>query len=388
MAVKSRGRPKLPSSSLPPLKEIAGLSATEIGLLLRDLHDLFCPLPTTLDFQTDGKHALLAADSGYASETDVDGSDVTEHIRADKLEREFTVRWLTGFIGRAFELSPNEDTAQRFVDEACAVLSYLANEADEGIADDDDLGMTREFQFALGNEFGPKIKVQLNDTPMQTGEDHTDVGLQTWGASIAVSDKISKDPAAFRINRGKLNSNSRIVELGAGTGLVSLFLSRLVPHLTESWPTILATDYHPTVLSNLQANIATHMAEEHDSAPVQACHLDWSAPSREAPLDVPADMMVAADVTYAPEHATWLRDCAKTLLADDGVFWLMVSVRPNGKFAGISDSVEKAFSDVDKCARPDDGRVLKIASVQRIEKRGSVGRADEIGYKLFEIIWS
>ncbi len=33
------------------------------------------------------------------------------------------------------------------------------------------------------------------------------------------------------------------------------------------------------------------------------------------PLDKPADMLIAADVVYAPEHAAWLRDCASRLLA-------------------------------------------------------------------------
>ncbi|KAF5127407.1 Protein-lysine N-methyltransferase EFM2 [Metarhizium anisopliae] len=386
MGIKGR-IPALPSTSLPSLRELAVLSAAQIGAALRNLHGLYCPLPTSLDFQTAGKSHLIATDSGYASEADADEKDSPDCLRYDEFERNFAKRWLTGFIGRAYELSLDESVSERFVDEACSILAFLSREVEDEPADDEDLGMTREFIFSFKNDGLASINVELYDTPMQTGEDHTDVGLQTWGASIALSEKISKEPEFFRFTNVNLSSTSRIVELGAGTGLVSLFLSRLIPHITEARPAIIATDYHPTVLSNLEANINSHMSKTPEAAPIQACHLDWSAPSRVAPLDVPADVLIAADATYAPEHAFWLRDCASSLLQDDGVFWLMVSVRPNGKFADISDTVEVAFQDKEKCRRQD-GKVLTIASVQQVAKKGEVGRADEIGYKLFGIVWS
>lgn len=78
---------------------------------------------------------------------------------------------------------------------------------------------------------------------------------------------------------------------------------------------------------------------------------------------VQADILIAADVTYAPEQAAWLRECDKSLLSDEGVSWLMVSVRPNGKISGISDSVEVAFGDEKICSRPD-GEKLSISSVR------------------------
>lgn len=378
-----------PSASLPPLQELASLTDTQIGDALRIIHELFCPpLPTSFDFITNNKNQLSAVDSGYASEDESDEEAETEAAVCDDFERNFATRWLTKFIGSAYDSSLDEAVTERFVEEACSVLSHMINKTKEEPVDEEELGMTREFSFTFKHDRHAKILVELYDTPMQTGEDYTDVGLQTWGASIALSERISEEPENFRLSEARLNSCSRIVELGAGTGLVSLFLSRLMPYIfgTRS-PTIVATDYHPTVLSNLEANIASHMSETPAAAPVQACHLDWSAPSREAPLDVPADVLVAADVIYAPEHAVWLRDCARSLLADDGVFWLMASVRPNGRFADVSDSVEVAFEDEEMCRRPD-GKRLGISSVQRVEKKSEVGRADEVGYKLFEIIWS
>ena len=378
-----------PSSSLPALRGLGALDPTLISRALRNLRKLYCPLPTSLDFRAGSKRDLLAVDSGYVSENDPedDCPEVDEGLQSDIFERDFAVRWLTGFVGSAYELSLNEDATQVLVEEACSILEHLTQEEGEVSNESEDLGMTRKFTFSPADSQASAITVELYDTPMQTGEDHTDVGLQTWGASIALSEKITKDAASFGFNSSRITSGSRIVELGAGTGLVSLFLSRLLPSIGGSRPTIIATDYHPTVLSNLEANIASHMAKNEESAPVQACHLDWTAPSDEAPLDVPADMLIAADVTYAPEHAVWLRDCALFMLADNGVFWLMDSLRSNGKFADMGGTVEAAFQDKAACTRGN-GRVLSIRSIQRVEKRGAVGRTDEVGYKLFEIIWA
>ncbi|KAH8900246.1 putative S-adenosylmethionine-dependent methyltransferase [Thozetella sp. PMI_491] len=380
-----------PSACLPSLRRVEDLTEEKIAHALRNLHQIYCPLPNLLDFAAHAKHSAQAVDSGYASEDDGDDEELAnraEALRADAIERGFAERWLTGFVGRAEELPLDEETCQRFVDDACLVLSSLAGREDVDTAEDRDPGMKREFAFALEGQDQVKIKAVLHDTPMQMGDDHTDVGLQTWGASVVLSEILCNSPHSFGLDATMLDANSRVVELGAGTGLVSLVLSSLLPHTMEKCPSVVATDYHPTVLRNLDANIAAHLATQEPAAPVSACLLDWSAPSRAPPLDMPAKMLIAADVVYALEHAVWLRDCAGCLLAPDGVFWLMVSVRPNGKFEGIGDTVEAAFADIQACPAAEDGRVLKILDMERVKYRRGVGRADEVGYKLFRIGWA
>ena len=133
----------------------------------------------------------------------------------------------------------------------------------------------------------------------------------------------------------------------------------------------MATDYHPAVLENLRANIVANFPDRGTQRVVPAL-LDWSAPNLDPPLHRPASMLVAADVIYAPEHAIWLRDCAGLLLASDGVFWLIVSVRTVGKFEGIPETVDDAFA-ADDCPKRD-GRVLKILGKERIERVKGIGR--------------
>ncbi|ODA79410.1 hypothetical protein RJ55_05003 [Drechmeria coniospora] len=372
--------------SLPPCRTATG---SQIASALRSLHREFCPLPAASDFHLRTAHdAVAQTDSGYVTEDEIGGQDGDRTLRDDPVERDAAVRWLTGFIGRADELAIDEELRDQLVEDACFILSHLTGTKGGHADREEDLGMTREFVFDVFGDAGIKVTAELLDTPMQTTQDHTDVGMQTWGASVAMSELLCHAPGRFGLEKETLDSPRRIVEFGAGTGLVTLVLARLLPLMTDAWPShrLVATDYHPAVLQNLERNIGSHAAKGMNTAPSEACHLDWSAPTHKRPLDKAADFIFAADVAYAPEHALWLRDCAGRMLAPDGIFWLMVSVRPNGKFEQISDSVEASFAD-DGESIGRDGRILTLMSVEKVDKH-KAGRGDEVGYKLYKIGWA
>lgn len=437
-----------PTSSLPRLRSSSPDDVSEevVASALRNLTDIYCPLPRAAAFRkpsigldrqaedyltavpratatsplstvSSGLSTPLPVDSGYASgEDDGDQQDEKEQdvlaaLRADEYERQCAIRWLTSLIARAEEIlvESDEDTRQRLIDDASYILASFSSATDA--EEDEDAGaIVREFRFQVaaaaaaagrdgqGEEEGGDdcIEVRLTDGTPATGSDHTDVGLQSWGASIVVSDLMCSFPEKFHLTVEKLGTPSpRVIELGAGTGLVGITMAKLLPRLGMPDAQVIATDYHPTVLANLADNITANfptVKEESSSFPPsvvpQPCLLDWAAPCLDPPLDKVADMLVATDVVYAPEHAVWLRDCAAQLLARKGVFWLIASVRPNGRFEGVTDTVESAFSDLDKCPRTEDGKmVLRILAQERLEKRKGVGRADEIGYKVFRIGW-
>ncbi|KAF2798025.1 hypothetical protein K505DRAFT_322180 [Melanomma pulvis-pyrius CBS 109.77] len=240
--------------------------------------------------------------------------------------------------------------------------------------------MTRDFSFPTAFASPTSIDVRLNDAPL-SGTDHTDVGLQSWGASIILSGLMCASPNRFALD--KLQPGATIIELGAGTGLVSLTLAALHPHISSTAPAIIATDYHPAVLDNLRSNIAVNFPENAEP-PVHTMLLDWSRPT--IPHE-PVSMLVAADAVYDPEHAGMLRDCAARLLKQDGIFWLIVTVRVVGKFEGIADTVEAAFVD-EQCPRREDFGVLKILQREWLEKQRGIGRGDETGYRLYRIGWA
>lgn len=420
-----------PTTSLPRLRSSnpEEISEENIAAALRNLTDIYCPLPRAAAFRkprtrsqlgrqpneyltaspiatsslstvSSGTSTPLPVDSGYASDEDREQEKdglVLAALRADEYERQCAIRWLTSFIARAEELlvEADDDARQRLIDDASYILASFNSAT--GAEEDEDAGaIIREFEFLVVGDLETEsehIKVRLTDGTPATGSDHTDVGLQSWGASIVISDLMCSSPERFDLAIEKMGNtrSPRVIELGAGTGLVGITMAKLLPRLGMSGAEVITTDYHPAVLTNLADNIAANFPplDENDTVVVpQPCLLDWAAPCLDHPLDQPANMLVATDVVYAPEHAIWLRDCAAKLLARDGVFWLVASVRPNGRFEGVTDTVESAFADRGQCPRTEDGKmVLQILEQERLPKRKGVGRADEIGYKVFRIGW-
>ncbi|KAI1204613.1 uncharacterized protein F4807DRAFT_446655 [Annulohypoxylon truncatum] len=395
------GHPLAPTSSLPLLRS-STLSSEQIFSALNNLHELYFPvsLSRAVESQLElgkvhGDIPIEPVDSGYASEDgdidgdeDIDGEDFLDTLRSDVFERNFAIGWLTTLIARADELPlGDEDERERAIDKASYVLASFSKPMDE--EDEEDTGIIRNFSFTLDlssaskspeakkSSFDDKIAidVQLNDISMTT---HSDVGLQTWGASVVFCDLICASPARFGFTTPTLGSSPRIVELGAGTGLVSLVLAKALPLLDFTNSTVIATDYHPTVLANLETNASREG--------VKTCALDWSAPVLETPLDSPADILIATDVIYDPRHALWLRACATRLLAPGGVFWLLMTVRPNGRHGAVIHSVEPAFQGTSP--QTPEGRHLAILGSEDIDRRQGIGRGDESGYKLFRIGWA
>lgn len=396
--------PQAPTSSLPSLRTLEGLTEEHILDALRNLYALYCPLSSALTFSQQKPRIKSATsetptpplDSGYDSgNEDDDGlyeENAQESLRADEFERNHATRWLTGFIARAEGLPiwSTEVVCESAIEQASHVLASFGSTVEED-RDDEDAGITRDFSFALAaslvkpnSHVPPQVEVRLLDKPIGTGKDHTDVGLQSWGASIVFSDLICQEPERFGLTN--LGKSPRIIELGAGTGLVGLTLAKLLPHLGFKDGKVIATDHHSAVLANLQDNVAANFPDT-TSAPVETCLLDWSAPTFNVPLDKPAELIVATDVVYAPEHAMLLRDCVARYLAPSGVFWLMATMRQNGKFEGIGDTVTSAFADTDNLPRNDQSQLLNIITEERYVRRNGIGRGDEIGYKLYRIGW-
>ncbi|CAA9967100.1 s-adenosylmethionine-dependent methyltransferase [Pyrenophora teres f. maculata] len=391
MSVSLSGNCLAPSSSLPSIRSLVVASEDEIATALKNLQALYCPVrlptvildPTSKREQTSIVSPPEPVDSGYASQDEDDdhepaAEEVTAALRTDPFERTFVTKWLTSLIACAEELEFDEAVREKIVDDAGFILSKLFDSPD----DEEEEAITRDFSFPTST--GHAIEVTLNDAPL-SATDHTAVGLQSWGASIVLSSMMCADPDRFGFDQTRLHERASITELGAGTGLVSLVLAKLLPEIGIEGMDMSATDYHPAVLDNCKANIDTNFPpNSYHSPPVGTAILDWAEPP--AHLKSSSELLIASDVVYAPEHANWLRDCAAHLLAPTGTFWLMVTVRKTGKFEGIPDTVEAVFAD-ESCPKNDFGATFKILEREFVEKRSGIGRGDESGYNLYRIGW-
>lgn len=406
-----------PTSSLPPLLRLHGCSTNQIEQVLLNLHAIYRSR-ALLDLSASSRavpshkiHDLSVPDSGYASAEEdelEDDSDEEEDsdihdldvLRSDALERDFTIRWLTAFVARSDTwvydpaLPEEEDKRTRLVDDAASLLASFAGE-------DEEVAVTRTFSFPRASHLqGGPVEVELNDAPLLT-EDHTSVGLQSWGSSIILAEQICTAPDTYGLSLPSHGKKLRILELGAGTGLLSIAAGKLLQSLS---PEIVATDYHPSVLRNLEANVATNFPISCETS-IAVTPLDWQKPVFDAPLHEPFDVILAADVIYHPEHAKWIKDCVEQLLVrpntgcphvhkKHGIFWLIIPVRSTGRHEGMGSTVEAVFprsstqdSAEASVAGAHDTIELAILSARRMGKHDGVGRADESGYTLFEIGW-
>ncbi|CAE6456664.1 unnamed protein product [Rhizoctonia solani] len=327
-----------PTSFLPPLKRLDECKAPQIHKILTHLVTIYLPkVRGTAPIDED-----------------------QDSLQSDDFERSFTIRWLTGFIARGeewielytdeeepigsgatattydssigkFQTEFLDDTYQARTtafDRAAALLGACAGTSASGV-------ISREFKFATSpvasvndsTYLDPDsfITILLRDESISTG-DHTAVGLQTWGSACILAERIARNPVAFGLPDVSAESlynrkGARVLELGAGTGLLSLLAGKLVERAGATTDsdisnyTIVATDYHPAVLANLRANVQGNFsgAISEDDSLVDVRSLDWSLYLTGRPT---TDLSRAPSTAPSPATGTPVSGCGQKCVKD------------------------------------------------------------------------
>jgi predicted nicotinamide N-methyase len=338
---------------------------------------------------------------------------------SDPFEREWAEKWLNGVVRRAQtwleandfgdEPSPEEEASTKEVEavlrDATAVLALMAGTGAAG-------GLTRHLLFPLAPELAPGLRAfrpvdtaglspettrflaRLSTSPTQSGlgrsptlsrsplarspgmwrgrpaalpvllhdapiTDHISVGVQTWGSAILLGREMSLRPTSFGLF---LPHSTRVLELGAGTGLLSILCRKLLDLRAASAamgaPTsgpmgtspekngvpdtglVVATDFHPDVLSNLRVcvdlNATPRLPDAPPAAGIEVAKLDWCTfpafmkaraqggewDGEEEELvrwlDNPFDLVIASDCVYDPTHAGMIREVAAWVVRPPG----------------------------------------------------------------------
>lgn len=431
--------PVMPTAFLPPLKQLHTCSSGALSLALQRLTQLYRP---TSDRRVDSytsKRTPVIIDSGYASpivdDPSVDEEELWEIARSEPRERDFAIRWMTGFLARGLEWAEgstgDDDTTSELeledreaVYDGISSLLSVCSSASEGGA------LLREFVFPQPQP-GVKhagstrtVKVVLKDEDLNT-TDHTGVGLQTWGSASIMAERLVRSPHLYGLVSPTPSSPRprplRILELGAGTGLLSLVIGTL---LLQSGieAEIVATDYHPAVLANLRDNIS---ANPDASSSVQGCPgvsisvaaLNWELfhnPDDDELAGLgnrfaePFDVIIAADVVYRPQHAQWLSSVVRKLLRKPtsssqpvdcaASFHLIAPTRPTHEHthASIRDAFSPSPSSSPSPATATgvhayegldpQSRLQIVQCIDHARVKGN-GRADESGYREYRVEW-
>lgn len=265
---------------------------------------------------------------------------------------------------------------------------------------------------AAGRRRPAALPVLLHDAPMS---DHISVGVQTWGSAILLGREMSLRPADFGLfprpgQRYPHGGGTRVLELGAGTGLLSILCRKLLDlhaaagalaptSASASAPAsapvtsvadaglVVATDFHPDVLANLRVCVDLNAPprlpgpDAGDAGPgIEIAKLDWTTfpaymagggkdgDEELAPwLGTPFDLVLASDCVYDPTHAQMLRDVAGWVLrlpdpvaADaGGTMHILSPIRPT--FTPELESIDAAFPPIHSYAPLADRRAAAAA---------------------------
>ncbi|KAF5312535.1 hypothetical protein D9619_003756 [Psilocybe cf. subviscida] len=371
-----------PTATLPPIKFIRKQSPESLQAALTYLRSIYNP-------------PVRGSRRRQTKKRDTHAADV-DALRTDAFERSYTIKWLTALTSQC-EASEEDEDYERLVEDAASLLAICAGTASAGV-------ITRQFVFDLtdpgqASTVNPSVSVDLRDVPLDN-HDYGSVGAQTWGGACIMAEMIAEDPQAFGLCLTNVRSGGplRCLELGAGTGLVSLAAGKVVEQLScaPDCVQIVATDYYPSVLTNLEENLQTNFPAS--SSPLEADsqstsrpritvrRLDWFNFSigEEVPdpvLQEPFDVIYGADIIYEAQHATWIKGCLSKLLSrKGGVFHLIIPLRST--HAKESGTIETVFGD----SSPGFLMIQHRATIVCDADAAEVG--EEVEYAYYRIGWS
>ncbi|RMZ79290.1 hypothetical protein DV737_g3524, partial [Chaetothyriales sp. CBS 132003] len=211
----------------------------------------------------------------------------------EQVQRQQTVeaagvpRYLTSIIASSLDWIRDDEVKERIWNEASLRLSARSGRHAAP-------SQTRMFKV---NE---TLMIQLHE-PCLTGDN---LGLKTWASSLLLAKRLMILRAEAACGRG------RVLELGAGTGLVGISAACL-------WgASVVLTDL-PDIVPNLAKNVSLNsdlILASGGEADTRA--LDWSNAS-----DMPQDecekyhTIIAADPIYSPEHPKMLANAILRSLA-------------------------------------------------------------------------
>lgn len=306
-----------PTGYLPPIKDIQSYPLKSLNDALSYLRQIYNP-------EVRGSRRRPPLEKNALS-TELDT------LRTDLFERTYAIKWLTALIsqlGNEYSdpdpdppsVHPHRLSSEDLLQNAASLLAICAGTASAGV-------IVRQFVFENRQEdediINP-INVELVDVPLDN-HDYRSVGAQTWGGACILAEMIVDHPRQFGFYQHHAESSStfRCLELGAGTGLVSLTVTKMMQKSMKKNTTkleVVATDYYPSVLTNLERNVYSNFPESPPSAsvPILTRALDWSTFSSQTNHDpvfeTPFDLILGADIIYESQHALWIKSCLTKLL--------------------------------------------------------------------------
>jgi len=330
---------------LPDRTRIPLLAGDEIKAIITHLRDTYNP--PIRGTRVIGRRNIFPPSSGSALESGVHSQLLLNAKNPHAFSQKIACDWLTALISHLQKRLSGDgegpDAHESLLDDAAALLAIFAGSASAG-------KLTRTFTF--GHPPSPLVHAEVTDIPLEN-QDYTTLGAQTWGGAHVLAEIIIRDPYSFGLQPEQASQSPRglnILELGAGTGLVSLAVYRYLAS-RGLCATIYATDFNSLILNNLAQNISINKQAIPESTDLRISFgsLDWSNPDTAGPdLVDSVDLVLGADVIYEELHAGWIKTCLEKFMrkprlgsVHQPLFHLVIPLRPTHSFE--SSTIEGTF---------------------------------------------
>ena len=355
---------------------------------------------------------------GRDATLDVDASllDELDAARADPAERSYALEWLMRLVESDMTWMEDVNVRRTAVDHAARILAGSTHALEDG-------DLVRDFTFPMKEhgELPPafaadashsSIHVSIRDASLPPSDAHSAqgaveaaaaVGVQTYASSIIMCDLLVRCPSAWykRLNEN-LPVPFRVMELGAGTGIVGMVAAHVLSCMKAEKAVVHLTDYHEDVMTNLRHNVEHRLCLPNTCVHVECMPLDWralydivcpqhgsgTAVACTPPPPQSYSLLLVADPIYDPKHAAWLVAAIMYLLAQpdtdpDARAHILLPVRTAGRLAGLYATLDVSLQE----HGPWQGYRLMSLRQTRLPRRPGLGRQDESEYIWTELAW-
>jgi hypothetical protein len=219
-------------------------------------------------------------------------------------------KYLTGIIASPLQWIPEDEEKELIWTEASARLAERSGRTAMP-------SMDRGFEIPTSKG---SVVISIHE-PSLTSDN---LGLKTWAASYVLAKRLVEVPLPNSLSNGGL----RILELGAGTGLVGIAAAIVLG--ASVWLTDLA-DIEPNLSRNMNTN--SSLIEFHGGEATAAV-LDWNHPEHmhfkdqgeEAVAPSTFPVIVAADSIYSDDHPAMFANAVKSWLSPGGESRLLLEL--------------------------------------------------------------
>lgn len=225
---------------------------------------------------------------------------------------------------------------------------------------------TESFQFQFGID-GEPVEIELNGFKSDSDEIWQSTGLTLWKASEYLCRYLvthrNGEHLDLSLKLQRSNNRRRVLELGAGLGLVGILAHRISSVQSHIMLTDGDTDALPYLRENVEQNKATHMGSIDCSQLIwgQETSLDFLKKQKEERFDV----ILASDIIYSPVIIQPLWETIKTLLDPRGTFVMAYARRKVPvSIEEVLSAAEEAGFVYEECAESDNEKGVFIYTFQ------------------------